>query len=141
MGMDHCFTDGHCHGFYYCKERFWNGEEVEKFEYLLFFSENPKMDQHVTLAEELRTFEEALSLDDSIYDFKITREKTKDLTSILYFNIRYNDYIKALNADKTNPIIDRAVRIGVCAKNVGFRGAVIDMRTTSDNKRIAYKLV
>lgn len=99
------------------------------------------MDQHVTLAEELRTFEEALSLDDSIYDFKITREKTKDLTSILYFNIRYNDYIKALNADKTNPIIDRAVRIGVCAKNVGFRGAVIDMRTTSDNKRIAYKLV
>jgi len=91
----------------------------------------------------LADFEEQLHTIKNIYDFRITREQTKDhKDSILLFKIRYNDYISP-NIDQNHQdfILSQTKSIAQLAKAVGYAASVLDFRRISNEKFIAYKLL
>lgn len=98
-------------------------------------------DTHTLFANQLQDIEHSLANDKQIYDFHISKEKTRDNRPMLYCRVRYNDYQTKPQKDDINVLYELLVSLGAAAKKIGYLDVIIDMKTVSNNGKLYYTLV
>jgi len=98
-------------------------------------------DPHSFFVNQLQDIESSLALDKHIYDFHISKEKTRDNKPMLYCRVRYNDYQTQPQKEDIDTLYELLVSLGTSGKKIGYSDVIIDMKTVSNNGKLYYTLV